>query len=85
MKPAATIAAFKFSASAKSAAALRNSKKKAHPTSRSCKAVRRPIALNGDAVGRQPDAKPQAMFLIADPAADRLESFLAPGIRYPRD
>jgi hypothetical protein len=50
-----------------------------------CRAVRRFIALNGDAVGRQPDAKPQAMFLIADPAADRLESFLAPGTRYPRE
>ena len=25
------------------------------------------------------DAKPQAMFLEADPAAGRLESFLAPG------
>ena len=44
------------------------------------RAVRRSIALNGDAVvGRQPDAKPQAMFLEADPAAGRLESFLAPG------
>ena len=52
---------------------------------RSCRAVRRSIALNGDAVGRQPDAKPQAMFLEADPAAGRLESFLAPGTRYPRD
>ena len=38
-----------------------------------CRAVRRSMALNGDAVGRQPAAKPQAMFLEADPAPGRLE------------
>ena len=37
---------------------------------RSCSAVRRSIALNGDAVGRQPDAKPQAMFLPTPPLAN---------------
>jgi hypothetical protein len=56
--------------SAKSAAALRNSSKVLIRLSG--RAVRRSIALNGDAVGRQPDAKPQAMFLEADPAAGRV-------------
>ena len=48
MKPAATIAAFKFSVSAKSAAALRNSWKELIRLSGL--AGRRSIALNGDAV-----------------------------------
>ena len=36
------------------------------------------------ALWKTPDAKPQAMFLEADPAAGRLKSFLAPGTQYPR-
>ena len=82
MKPAATIAAFRLQREVGGTEEL--GKELIRPI-RSCSAVRRSIALNGDAVGRQPDAKPQAMFLEADPAAGRLESFLAPGTRYPRD
>ena len=52
------------SLSAKSAAALRNWRKVLIRLSG--RAVRRSIALNGDAVGRQPDAKPQAMFPSTD-------------------
>ena len=77
MKPAATIAAFKFSVSAKSAAALKNSRKVLIRLSG--RAVRRSIALNGDAVGRHRMQSPQAPFRMADPAAGRLEIPFAPG------
>jgi hypothetical protein len=61
MKPAARIAAFKFSVSAKSAAALRNSKKVLIGCPILQVAVRRFLALDG--IKKGPGQTPQATFL----------------------